>query len=170
MVVENPVTLVLYNQFPFVRPYRTLNVSVPLYGPQLIKILVGLTLLDSIITGTVVISGAMQEGALYVEGDELATAAEHVGPVMVLVSNDTWPVCTIARPFKVAPVAMVMDVDARIFPINEVFVPKVAELTSRHHTLHGSPPITLAVSEVMRSDDDLKIQTPVPLRVSVPVK
>jgi hypothetical protein len=62
-----------------------------------------------------------------------------------------------------------MDVDARIFPTIEVLVPSVAELTSRHHTLHGSPPTTLAVPEVMSVAADLKIQTPVPLRVSVPV-
>ncbi|MGD0523251.1 MAG: hypothetical protein ABSA43_01690 [Candidatus Microgenomates bacterium] len=51
MVVENPVTVVLYNHFPFSVPYWMLNVSVPEYGPQLIKILVGLTLLDSIMFG-----------------------------------------------------------------------------------------------------------------------
>jgi hypothetical protein len=121
--------------------------------------------------GTVVIRGAMHGGVLFVVDElEVELAAEHVGPVIVFVSNDTWPVCTIARPFKVAPVAIVMDVDARIFPINEVYVPRVAELTTLHHTLHGSPPTTLAVPEVMRSDSDLKIQTPEPLRVSVPVK
>lgn len=60
MVVENPVTVVLYNQFPFVRPYRTLNVFIPAYGPQLREILVGLILLESIMIGTVVIGDAMQ--------------------------------------------------------------------------------------------------------------
>ena len=91
-----------------------------------------------------------------------------IGPVMVLVSNVTAPVCARARPFKLAPCCRPMDVSARIFPINEVLVPRVAELTTRHHTLHGSPPTTLAVPEVMRVDADLKIQTPDPLRVSVP--
>ena len=70
MVVENPVTLVLYNQFPFVRPYRTLNVFIPAYGPQLIKILVGLILLESIIIGTVVIVGAIHS-LVPVEEEEL---------------------------------------------------------------------------------------------------
>lgn len=28
-VVENPVTLVLYSQFPFTRPYLTINVFIP---------------------------------------------------------------------------------------------------------------------------------------------
>src|ERR1035437_3286823 len=111
----------------------------------------------------------MQGGTLFVV-DELELAAEQVGPEIVLVSIDTSPVCAKARPFRVAPVAIVMDVDARMFPINEVFVPRVAELTTLHHTLHGSPPTILAVPEVIRSDDDLKIHTPDPLRVRVPVK
>ena len=172
MVVENPVTLTLYGRLPLVKPYSTLKVFIPAYGPQLIKILVGLILFESIIIGTVVIRGAMHGGTtLLVEEDELElAAAPHVGPLIVLASNVTEPVCAKARPFKVAPVAMVMDVDARIFPINEVYVPRDAELTTLHHTLHGSPPTILAVPEVIRSDDDLKIHTPDPLRVSVPVR
>jgi len=96
--------------------------------------------------------------------------ARQINPVMVLESNVTAPVCARARPFKLAPVCRLMDVDARIFPINEVFVPRVAELTTRHHTSQGLSPTTLAVPEVMRVDADLKIQTSVlnPLRVSVP--
>jgi hypothetical protein len=92
----------------------------------------------------------------------------HAEASMMLDCNVTAPFRARARPFKVAPVFMPMDVNARIFPINEVFVPRVAELGTRHHTLHGSPPTTLAVPEVMRVDPDLKIQTPDPLRVSVP--
>ena len=99
-----------------------------------------------------------------------AGGARQIKPVMVLVSNVTAPVCARARPFKLAPVCRLMDVSARIFPINEVFVPRVAELGTFHHTLHGSPPTTLAVPEVMSVAADLKIQTPDdPLRVSVPV-
>jgi hypothetical protein len=90
-------------------------------------------------------------------------------PVMVLLSNVTAPVCAMARPFKFAPVCRLIDVDARILPINEVFTPRVAELTTRHHTLHGSPPTTLALPEVIRVAADLKIHTPDPLSVSVPV-
>jgi hypothetical protein len=61
-----------------------------------------------------------------------------------------------------------MDVDARRFPIKEVFVPRVADETTLHHTLQGSPPTIFAVPEVMKEAADLKIQTPAPLRVSVP--
>jgi len=92
----------------------------------------------------------------------------HTPVVMVLSSIVTAPVCASARPFRVAPVFREMLVSARIFPIKAVFVPRVAELTTRHHTLHGSPPTTLAVPEVIRVLADLKIQTPDPLRVSVP--
>ena len=87
---------------------------------------------------------------------------------MVLLSSVTAAVCARARPFKRAPVCSSMSASARIFPINLVFVPRVAELATHHHTLHGSPPTTLAVPEVIRVLVDLKIQTPDPWRVSVP--
>ena len=89
-------------------------------------------------------------------------------PVKALLSRVTAPVCASARPFKLAPVCMAIDVEAKTFPISDVLVPRTAELTSRHHTLQGLPPTTLAVPEVVRVEADLKIQTPDPLRVSVP--
>lgn len=52
-VVENPMTLVLYNHFPFSTPYWTINVSIPEYGPQLIKILSASTLFDFIMIGAI---------------------------------------------------------------------------------------------------------------------
>jgi hypothetical protein len=88
--------------------------------------------------------------------------------VTLLSFNVTAPVCTRAFPFKVAPVFKVMLARARIFPVNSVPEPRVAELGTRHHTLHGSPPTTLPVVVVVRPDDDLKIQTPDPTKVSVP--
>lgn len=69
MVVENPVTITLYGRLTLVKPYSTINIFIPAYGPQLIKILVGLILLESIISGTVVILDAMQ-GAAPPEEDE----------------------------------------------------------------------------------------------------
>jgi len=91
---------------------------------------------------------------------------------MVLVSNVTAPVCARALPFKLAPLFKVMDVSARIFPMNSVVVPRVAELATLHHTLHGSPPVTDEPGDVMSVAADLKIQTPDPLsvRFSVSVK
>ena len=62
-------------------------------------------------------------------------AAAQIGPVMVLLSNVTEPVCARARPFKLAPVVRVMLVSARIFPTNVVVVPSVAELPTCQNTL-----------------------------------
>jgi hypothetical protein len=53
--------------------------------------------------------------------------------------------------------------------MNEVVVSRVAELTTLHHTLHGSPPVTDEPGDVMRVAADLKIQTPEPLRARFPV-
>jgi hypothetical protein len=92
-----------------------------------------------------------------------------IGPVMVLESNVTWPVCTRARPFKLALVFMVMSVSAKIFPMSEVFESRVAELPILHHTLQGSPPVTDEPGDVMSVDTVLKIQTPDPTRVRFPV-
>jgi hypothetical protein len=55
--------------------------------------------------------------------------------------------------------------------MNEVDVPRVVELPIRHHTLHGSPPVTDEPDDVMRVETVLKIQTPVdPTRFRVPVR
>jgi hypothetical protein len=61
------------------------------------------------------------------------------GTVMVLLSSVTSPVCAKARPFKVAPVPRLIDVSARILPMNVVPEPIVAELATSHHTLQFEP-------------------------------
>jgi len=94
---------------------------------------------------------------------------EHAPALIVLSSSVTAPVCAKARPFNVAPVFNAIDVLARIFPMNEVVVPRVPDETSLHHTLHGSPPVTDEPDDVVSVDADLKIQTPDPLRVRFPV-
>jgi hypothetical protein len=63
----------------------------------------------------------------------------------------------------------VIEVSAKIFPLNEVVVPRVAELPILHHTLQGSPPVTDEPGDVMRVDAVLKIQTPDPVRLRFPV-
>jgi hypothetical protein len=100
----------------------------------------------------------------------VAAGAAQIGPVMVLLSNATWPFCAKTRPFKVAPVFMVMLVSAKTLPRNEVVVSKVAELPILHQTLQGSPPVTDEPGDVMRVDTVLKIQTPEPVRFRFPVK
>jgi hypothetical protein len=99
----------------------------------------------------------------------VAGGAAHVGPEMTLLSNVTAPVWAKARPFKVAPVSKPMEVSARMVPSNEVVVSRVADETTLHHTLHGSPPVTDEPGDVMRDDADLNIQTPDPERVRFPV-
>jgi len=95
--------------------------------------------------------------------------AEQFGPVMTLESRVTAPVCARARPSRLALVFRAMDVRARMFPMKEVVVSIVAELPTRHHTLHGSPPETDEPGDVMSVDADLKIHTPDPLSVRFPV-
>lgn len=99
----------------------------------------------------------------------LGVTPEHALALIVLSSSVTAPVCAKARPFNLAPVFKAIDVLARIFPMNEVFVPRVPDETSLHHTLHESPPVTDEPADVVSVDADLKIQTPDPLRVRFPV-
>ena len=66
-------------------------------------------------------------------------AVRHADPVIVLLSNVTAPVCAKARPFKLAPVPKLIEVRARMLPINDVFVPRLAELATFHQTLHDEP-------------------------------
>lgn len=100
---------------------------------------------------------------------EAAEAFVQAAFVMVLWSKLTAPLRARTRPFRLAPVVIVMDVSATTLPFSEVFVPKVAELGTCHQTLHGSPPTILAVPEVTSVAADLKTHTPDPARVSVPV-
>ena len=94
----------------------------------------------------------------------------HVGPVIVLAFKVTVPADRAkTRPFKVAPLFnAVVPFWAMIVPINDVVVPRVAELPTLHHTLQGSPPVTDEPDDVMIVETDLKIQTPVPVRVRFP--
>jgi hypothetical protein len=79
MVVENPVTFMLYSQFPFVGPYSMLNLSVPEYGPQLKKILFASILLTSIISGGTILlssSGQTEVPEVEFELDEFEDVSE----------------------------------------------------------------------------------------------
>jgi hypothetical protein len=67
------------------------------------------------------VSVATGSGVFVAVGTGVFATAQD-GPVIALLSNVTAPVCTKARPFKLAPVCTLMDVDASILPINEVFV------------------------------------------------
>jgi hypothetical protein len=73
-----------------------------------------------------------------------------------------------ARPFKIEPPFNWMPETARIFPMIGLVVSRVAALPTCHHTLHGSPPTILAPGLNRSVLTVLKIQTPDPLRMSVP--
>jgi hypothetical protein len=134
-----------------------------------VGVLVGRPVAVGVLVGRPVAVGVLVGRPVAVGVPVGRAAAQTTGPT-VFESIVTAPVCARARPFKVAPVFRVMDVSARIFPINTVSVPRVAELTTLHHTLHGSPPVTVEPGDVMRIvDPDLKIQTPDPVRVRFPV-
>ena len=78
-MVENPVTLVLYNHSPFVVPYLTLKEFIPAYGPQFTEILVGLILLDANILGIVLIGAETQTPPVpFDEDDELETELDEL--------------------------------------------------------------------------------------------
>ncbi len=77
------------------------------------------------------------------------------------------------RPFKLAPLFIALVIPpgpAKILPTNEVVVSRVAPVAIRHHTLHGSPPVTDEPGDVIRVVAVLKIQTPEPVRAKVPVR
>src|SRR6185436_18119743 len=62
------------------------------------------------------------------------------GAVMVLVSSVTAPFRASVRPVTRTPVVTVMLVNARMFPVNDVVVPIVAELPTCQNTFPGDPP------------------------------
>ena len=94
-----------------------------------------------------------------------------VGSVMVLSFNVTVPALSAKnRPSKVAPdcIALTPFSDITV-PMNDVVELRVVELPTLHHTLQGSPPVTLAPVDVINVDPVLKIQTPDPVRFRVVV-
>jgi hypothetical protein len=60
---------------------------------------------------------------------------------MALLSRVTAPFSAISEPESDAPVLAVIDVCARMIPINAVFVPNVAELPTCQMTLHALAPL-----------------------------
>jgi hypothetical protein len=63
-----------------------------------------------------------------------------------------------------------IEAKASIFPTKLVPVPRVVEVADLHHTLHGSPPETVELDDVMIVVADLNIQTPDdPLSVRFPL-
>jgi hypothetical protein len=96
-----------------------------------------------VVVGCVVVVVPVDE-VVVVPVDEVVVvvAAEQIGALIVLSSSVTAPVCANTRPFTLAPVVNVADVNASIVPTNEVVVPSVAELPTCQKTLHAcAPPV-----------------------------
>lgn len=94
---------------------------------------------------------------------------EQAGPVIVLWSSVT-AACESNRPFKVAPVCILRLVPDNILPMIELLEPRILPAeTNLHHTLQGSPPVTVELADVVRVAADLNIHTPEPLSVRFPV-
>jgi hypothetical protein len=63
-----------------------------------------------------------------------------------------------------------MLVPESILPLKELLAPMMLPAeTKRHQMLQGSPPVTVELAEVVNVAADLKIHTPAPLRVRLPV-
>jgi hypothetical protein len=71
-----------------------------------------------------------------------ASATYCAGSVTVLVSNVIAAVCVSTLPSTIAPVWSVTDWDARIFPLNNVKVPRVAELPTCQKMLDDLAPLS----------------------------
>lgn len=99
------------------------------------------------------------------------------GRIMELLSRVTCPLRASTRPATVEPVCTVASVNAKMFPTNVVWVPRVAELPTCQKTLQGSTPlisITVLFDAVIRVDATWKMNTASdafsPSNVTVPVR
>jgi len=106
----------------------------------------------------------------------VVTTVPQVEKLMWLASRVTAPFLASVLPVIVVPVVTVMLVRARMFPLNFVFVPRVAELPICQKTLQGLPPLVMTTDDALAVVSVLpiwKIQTafglPCALRVNVPV-
>src|ERR1019366_9041354 len=68
-----------------------------------------------------------------------------VHPVMTLLSNVTAPFRASALPSRFTPVVTVIDVSAKMFPLNIEFVPRVAELPTCQKTLQADAPLAKTI-------------------------
>ena len=89
-------------------------------------------------------------------------AALHDVRVIASLMRVTAPFRARARPFTLTPLFIVIDVRARMVPVNVELDPSVAELVTCQKMLHGCAPLirlTELDDAVMRSDVAWKIQT-----------
>jgi hypothetical protein len=102
------------------------------------------------------VPGGVEPGGCVVPGAQRAL-------VMTLSSSVTAPFRASARPsISVAPVFIVIDASARMFPLKDVFVPNVAELPICQKTLHAWAPFlssTRLLDAVVSVDPTWKMKT-----------
>ena len=104
----------------------------------------------------------------------VGVTAAHVGPEITLPSRVTPPFRAKARPFRVAPVFIEMEVRARMLPTKDAVVPRLAELPTCQKTLQGcTPPVkmTWLAGATVKVETLWKMKTELasPESVSVPV-
>ena len=80
---------------------------------------------------------------MFTAAEAWVTSVEHA--VMVFVSSVTAPPRAKALPTKLAPLFIVMLVNAKMFPAIELFAPIVAELPTCHHTLQAEAPLVSVI-------------------------
>ena len=104
-------------------------------------------------------------------------AVSQAGTVITLLSRVTAPFWASTRPVTCAPVLRVIEVRARIEPLNSLVVPRVAELPTCQKTWHAWAPFS---NTTRLPDAPTKVEpacmmkteftSPAPLSVRVPVK
>ena len=126
-----------------------------------------------VVTGTVVV---VTGTVVLVTGTVVVVTVAHPWLVIVLLSRVTAPFRARRRPSTIAPVVAVMEVNARMVPTNDEWVPSVAELPTCQKTLQAWAPLmspTRLLDAVMIVLPAWKMKTllgsPWASRVSVPV-
>lgn len=103
-------------------------------------------------------------------GVEAVVMGVQAGPLVMVLWSRVAAACDNTRPFKLAPVCIATLVPERTLPTMVLLAPKILPAeTNRHQTLHESPPVTDDPAAVVKVAADLKIQTPDPLKVKLPV-
>jgi len=121
------------------------GVSVAVVGGVTVGVSVGP---DGVVVGVavgpdgVVVGVYVDVAACVSVGVSVGCATQNTG-VMVLSSSVTAPVRATALPAKLALLFMVMDAKAKIFPMNSVVVPRVAELPTFQNTLQTGIPLLI---------------------------
>jgi hypothetical protein len=120
----------------------------------------------------VAVGVAVEAGVAVAVGVGSDAVVMQADALMVSLMRVTSPVPANTRPSTVTPEPRVIEVDAMTVPM-KVEPSSVAELPTCQNTLHGEAPsvsTTLLLVEVTRLDPVWKMNTPAPVKVSVPFR